>query len=146
MTFGDAPFKLNTPSGSTDTQPRVSLLAITDGTSNTLMAAEILQGGLNDTRGMTWWGPSAAFHSYNVPNSSAQDRISGGACNNMPQQNRPCVIDSAGDNQLAARSGHTGGVNSANCDGSVKFYTNSIDVQTWRALGTSVGGEVVATP
>ena len=146
VTFGGAPFKLTNGSGGTDVQPPVTLVSLTDGTSNTLMAAEILQGGSNDTRGMTWWGPSAAFHTYNVPNTSAQDRISGGACNSMPQQNRPCVIDSAGDNQLAARSGHTGGVNAANCDGSVKFYINSIDVQTWRSLGTSQGGEIINLP
>ncbi|MGL6074241.1 MAG: DUF1559 domain-containing protein [Fimbriiglobus sp.] len=144
VTFGGAPFRLNGSTGQTDVQPRVGLLAITDGTSNTLMASEGLQGGNNDTRGMTWWGPGASFHTYNAPNSASTDRISGGACNNMPQQNRPCVNDTAGDNQLAARSGHSGGVNSVMCDGSVRFYTNNITIQNWRALGTTVGGEVIS--
>jgi prepilin-type N-terminal cleavage/methylation domain-containing protein/prepilin-type processing-associated H-X9-DG protein len=35
-----------------------------------------------------------------------------------------------------ARSYHPGGVNSLFMDGSVKFVTNSIDQDTWRALGT----------
>ena len=143
VSFGEAPFKLNSGGGGTDIQPRVTLTSIADGTSNTIMVAEVLQGGSNDTRGMSWWGPGAAFHTYNVPNSSAADRISGGACNNMPQQNRPCVVDSV-ENQLAARSGHTSGVNAANCDGSVRFYTSSISVQAWRSLGTSQGGEIIS--
>jgi prepilin-type N-terminal cleavage/methylation domain-containing protein len=143
VTFGGAPFKLNAPNGTTNVQQFGRISEITDGTSNTLMASEGLQGGAGDTRGMTWWGPGAAFHTYNTPNSSAADRIqTGGGCLNQPIMNRPCVIDSAGDNQLAARSGHSGGVNAVNCDGSVRFYTNSVSVQAWRSLGTTTGGEV----
>jgi prepilin-type N-terminal cleavage/methylation domain-containing protein/prepilin-type processing-associated H-X9-DG protein len=145
VTFGDAPFRLNSPNGTTNIQNPIRLLGITDGTSNTLMAAEGLQGGAGDTRGLTWWGPGAAFHTYNVPNSSAADRIqAGGGCVNQPLQNLPCVTDTLGDNQLAARSGHSGGVNSVLCDGSVRFFTNSISLQAWRSYGTSSGGEVIS--
>ena len=42
-----------------------------------------------------------------------------------------------------ARSYHAGGVNALFMDGSVKFVINSIDRDTWRALGTRNGGEVV---
>jgi prepilin-type N-terminal cleavage/methylation domain-containing protein len=141
--FAGAPFKLNAPNGTTNTQQFARITEITDGTSNTLMASEGLQGGNGDTRGMTWWGPGAAFHTYNTPNSPSADRIqTGGGCINEPTMNKPCVTDTAGDNQLAARSGHSGGVNAANCDGSVRFYTNSISLQSWRSLGTTNGGEV----
>ncbi len=44
-----------------------------------------------------------------------------------------------------ARSYHTSGVNILLMDGSVHFATNSIDLVTWRALGSRAGGEV-ATP
>jgi prepilin-type N-terminal cleavage/methylation domain-containing protein/prepilin-type processing-associated H-X9-DG protein len=44
---------------------------------------------------------------------------------------------------LTARSYHTGGVNTAFMDGSVRFITNSIPQLTWRALGTRNGGEPV---
>jgi prepilin-type N-terminal cleavage/methylation domain-containing protein/prepilin-type processing-associated H-X9-DG protein len=148
VTFGGAPFQLNDASGGGPAQRPVKLLDIKDGTSGTLMAAEGLQGGPGDLRGMTWWGPAAAFHTYNVPNSSAADRLQSGACASQPELNLPCVPDlmtptsAGGDNQLAARSRHTGGVNAARCDGSVKFYTNAISLQTWRGLGTANGGEV----
>jgi prepilin-type processing-associated H-X9-DG protein len=46
----------------------------------------------------------------------------------------------------AARSNHTQGVNLALCDGSVRFINNSIDLPTWRAIGTINGGEVVNLP
>jgi prepilin-type N-terminal cleavage/methylation domain-containing protein/prepilin-type processing-associated H-X9-DG protein len=45
---------------------------------------------------------------------------------------------------IGARSYHSGGVNTAFCDGSVKFIKESINIATWRALGTKAGGEVVS--
>jgi prepilin-type processing-associated H-X9-DG protein len=49
---------------------------------------------------------------------------------------------SAGAQYSAARSRHTGGVNIAMCDGSIRFIRNSIALQTWQAMGTMNGGEV----
>ena len=40
-------------------------------------------------------------------------------------------------------SGHTGGVNAVMGDGSIRFINNSISLPTWRAMGTSNGGEVI---
>jgi len=45
---------------------------------------------------------------------------------------------------VAARSYHSGGVNTLFCDGSVKFIKDSVNIQTWRALGTRAGGEVIS--
>jgi prepilin-type N-terminal cleavage/methylation domain-containing protein/prepilin-type processing-associated H-X9-DG protein len=42
-----------------------------------------------------------------------------------------------------ANSAHAGGVNLLLCDGSVHFVTPSINLATWRALGTRNGGEGV---
>jgi prepilin-type N-terminal cleavage/methylation domain-containing protein/prepilin-type processing-associated H-X9-DG protein len=45
---------------------------------------------------------------------------------------------------VTSRSFHSGGVNVALMDGSVRFVRNSTPVGTWRALGTRAGGEVIA--
>jgi prepilin-type N-terminal cleavage/methylation domain-containing protein/prepilin-type processing-associated H-X9-DG protein len=45
---------------------------------------------------------------------------------------------------LAASSYHPGGVNALFADGSVRFVKNSVSADTWRALGTIAGGEVVS--
>jgi prepilin-type processing-associated H-X9-DG protein len=46
---------------------------------------------------------------------------------------------------VAASSKHPGGVNTAFCDGSVKFIKSSVSFQTWAAVGTRNGGEVVSS-
>jgi prepilin-type N-terminal cleavage/methylation domain-containing protein/prepilin-type processing-associated H-X9-DG protein len=45
---------------------------------------------------------------------------------------------------LTAGSYHPGGVNSLFADGSVKFMKNTVGLETWRALGTPNGGEVIS--
>ena len=45
---------------------------------------------------------------------------------------------------VTARSYHTGGgVNAALMDGSVRFFRDAVPQETWRALGTRAGGEVI---
>lgn len=46
---------------------------------------------------------------------------------------------------ITARSYHTGQVNVAMMDGSVRSVTNGISLSTWRALGTRNGGEVLGS-
>jgi prepilin-type processing-associated H-X9-DG protein len=45
---------------------------------------------------------------------------------------------------ITATSGHPGGVNTGFADGSVKFIKDSINTQSWWALGTRNGGEVLS--
>ena len=45
---------------------------------------------------------------------------------------------------ITARSFHAGGVNALLCDGSVRFIKSSVNGDTWRALGTFNGGEVIS--
>jgi prepilin-type processing-associated H-X9-DG protein len=56
--------------------------------------------------------------------------------------NPPC--DGKGNDFNAARSFHSGGVNALFADGRVVFVKDSINVQTWRALSTISGGEVLS--
>jgi hypothetical protein len=41
-------------------------------------------------------------------------------------------------------SQHIGGVQLLLCDGSVRFLSENMDVNTWRNLGSIDGGEVIA--
>jgi prepilin-type processing-associated H-X9-DG protein len=45
--------------------------------------------------------------------------------------------------QVPPSSRHAGGVNCLLGDGSVKFIRDSVDLPTWRAIGTMNGGESV---
>jgi prepilin-type N-terminal cleavage/methylation domain-containing protein/prepilin-type processing-associated H-X9-DG protein len=62
-----------------------------------------------------------------------------------PPNSRSCMYPS-GRIGTAARSQHSGGVNVALGDGSVRFVTNAIPLATWRALGSMSGGEVLDLP
>jgi prepilin-type N-terminal cleavage/methylation domain-containing protein/prepilin-type processing-associated H-X9-DG protein len=50
---------------------------------------------------------------------------------------------SRGGNWRTARSRHTGGVNLALCDGSVRFVRNGVHPATWAALGSRADGDLV---
>lgn len=139
-TFKGAPFSNNKTR-------KLGLKDMSDGTSNTLMVGEVRQGRGSDLRGFIWWGDAAGFSAYLAPNSPLPDRIySAGYCNNTIP-NFPCaVIDSANPTMFASRSLHTGGVQATLGDGSVQFFSNSIDLVIWRALSTAQGAEVVTLP
>ncbi|MCI0642724.1 MAG: DUF1559 domain-containing protein [Gemmataceae bacterium] len=118
------------------------LTDIVDGTSNTLMASETVQGVQSDLRGFTWWAPGAQFTTVLPPNSQSPDIVTQN-CVNRPLMNLPCVNNGGAWNIQAARSRHTAGVNVLLCDGSIHFVNQSIDIGTWRGLSTINGGEVL---
>jgi prepilin-type N-terminal cleavage/methylation domain-containing protein/prepilin-type processing-associated H-X9-DG protein len=134
--------------------PTTPLASITDGLSNTLMASELRIAAPqndNDLRGYTWWGPSASFNGIIPPNSTFPDAMGNGGC---AVQNPPCngsiPTPSPGPSgtflvYLGARSFHPGGVNATMCDGSVRFFKNSISINTWMAVSTTQGSEVVSS-
>lgn len=65
------------------------------------------------------------YNHYHNPNSDIPDM---GTC---------------GYGVFGARSNHPGGVQVVRCDGSVQFVSESIDLTSWRALGTRNGGDVL---
>ncbi len=148
----------------------VKISGVTDGMSNTFLIGEMsrfpneqwsttwmwanLAGAWQDP---TWWSNGyrvtggafvlappntpadttgnilyACFNNCNYPpdwlNNAA---IPGGPCNSL--------------GQWAFRSFHPGGVNFAMADGSVRFIKNSVNLNTYRALGTRNLGEVVSS-
>jgi prepilin-type N-terminal cleavage/methylation domain-containing protein/prepilin-type processing-associated H-X9-DG protein len=147
LTFRGAPFSR---------KAQFRLQDITDGTSNTLMAAEVNQGQGQDFRGLTWWAEGSGFTVYRTPNSPGFDYIANGkgASGCVPTSQNSMNADcqslktnnpgwTANFNVFTARSRHTGGVNVVLCDGSCRFVSDSIAWGTWQALGTSRGGEVI---
>jgi prepilin-type processing-associated H-X9-DG protein len=124
----------------------VKLGEITDGTSNTMMASEAIQGRGNDVRGLTWWGGAAGFTTYMAPNSIEQDVCTPGPCTSLVSPRMPCTETStpARPRLMGARSNHSGGLNAAMCDGSVRFVRDSIPLPIWQAISTTRGGEVTS--
>jgi prepilin-type processing-associated H-X9-DG protein len=59
----------------------------------------------------------------------------------VPPFSRQCLFPANSSMVTAASSAHSGGVNLALCDGSVRFVQRSISLATWRALGSRNGGE-----
>jgi prepilin-type N-terminal cleavage/methylation domain-containing protein/prepilin-type processing-associated H-X9-DG protein len=129
-----------------------NIAQITDGTSNTMVLAEYVRGLIgfqNDFRGVVCWGgdqPSySTVYTQFTPNASNPDlAYPASLCVNRPELNRPCADGNGSTTDTAtARSMHTGGVNVTFADGAVRFVNNSIDLNTWRALATIAGNEVI---
>jgi len=101
--------------------------SITDGTSNTLFVGEDVPD-------------------WNTHNSWAHFNGCTGTTAIPP--NNLNTLASRGDwpNVYSFRSKHTNGLNFAYGDGRVAFISNSIDLTTYRQLGTMNGGETVAVP
>ena len=61
----------------------------------------------------------------------------------VPPFARQCLYPNNFTMVSAASSNHTGGVVVGMCDGSVRFAAKSISIDTWRAVGSRNGGEVI---
>jgi len=72
----------------------------------------------------------------------------GGYSHVMPPNTRACFFSDLDASKtytmVSTSSYHSGGVNAAFLDGSVKFVKSSVNPATWWALATKAGGEVVS--
>ncbi|SIO23182.1 prepilin-type N-terminal cleavage/methylation domain-containing protein/prepilin-type processing-associated H-X9-DG domain-containing protein [Singulisphaera sp. GP187] len=132
-----------------------SFAEIIDGTSNTLAMLEMRQTPspsgnpqATDRRGRLWNDDSACYQVSTRfgPNSRLPDLS---VCVHDPGQGIPCINDTDSTHSLTfymgARSRHPGGVNGLLCDGSVRYFKDSIALPPWQGLSTMRGGEVISS-
>ncbi len=83
-----------------------------------------------------------AFYSSTLYNHVAPPNWQGYDCGA-----RSAIPDAPGEHAIvAARSTHAGGVNAGLGDGSVRFVSENVDLQIWRASGTRRRGEAEMLP
>ncbi|WP_435020103.1 H-X9-DG-CTERM domain-containing protein [Tundrisphaera sp. TA3] len=86
-----------------------------------------------------------------LPNNPLTDVFTSATCVPPPPGsprnplNPPCIVwlTAAAPSVYGARSRHTGGLNVVMADGSVRFIKNTISYNTWMALSTTQGGEII---
>jgi prepilin-type N-terminal cleavage/methylation domain-containing protein/prepilin-type processing-associated H-X9-DG protein len=92
-------------------------------------------------------GPSSSFPISGDRNFGwAIGRTDGAIYNHylLPNDPQPDCFHAHIRGWKAARSAHSGGVNLALCDGSVRFVKNSIASNVWRAVATRAGNEAIS--
>ena len=123
---------------------------ITDGTSQTMLVAEIIVGQDPITvRGTHSYDEGPFYMASYAPNDRTPDVIR--ECGPEDDADKtenpiaPCVYDSNAKNNLihTSRSLHPGGVNAGLCDGSVRFISDEISLLVWQYLATPACGEIV---
>lgn len=125
---------------------------IIDGTSNSIMLAEIVVGtNTGDDKGAWGWCTGALFSGTNengvlTPNSQTVYDRTPYASNdttdyNFNRRNNP--DDTNDGSGQAARSFHTGGVHAALADGSVRFISENVDQTTYLNLLSIGDGSVL---
>ena len=127
----------------------------TDGSSNTLLAAE---GIVRDNNISAWgnvggyWGGSThgafGISVSETPNTSVPDRNYTCKGETTPGAPNLAPCESGNTEGLSgrwnfARSYHPGGINGVLVDGSVRFFPDTVDRQTWLRLGLRSDGQVI---
>ncbi len=140
---------------------------ISDGTSNTAMMSERRLGdGSNGliTRDTDTFQPGTypattteardMCRAADITTTATQGKSNGGVPWLNPDHTTTYYYHTLGPNDRScmyppgriattANSMHTGGVHLLLCDGSVRFASNSIDINTWQGIGTREGGELL---
>jgi prepilin-type processing-associated H-X9-DG protein len=126
------------------TQKPPSIASITDGTSNTIMAGEVMPSAAADSN---FWYFNGSYAGTTVPlgwNANTYPATAANCLSQWQNSTAPngCRYSAAGKGFVSL---HPGGSNFAFGDGSVRFLKNSISMITYCALGSRAGGEVVSS-
>jgi type II secretory pathway pseudopilin PulG len=126
-----------------DTQKPPTIASISDGSSNTIMAGEVLPSAAADSN---FWFFNGAYAGTTVPLGWNANTFPPAAANCLNQWQNSTAPN--GCRYSAAAKGfvsmHPAGSNFLLGDGSVKFVKNSISLITFCALGSRAGGEVLS--
>ncbi|MDY3561118.1 DUF1559 domain-containing protein [Gemmata sp. JC673] len=110
--------------------PRKVMLELPGSGDTTAATCQPSGGTWNTERGAKW---ILGNYGNTLYNHAAPPNPAGFDCLNATQQK----------GRMAARSGHGGGVNVLFCDGGIRFARDAVAPETWQALATRSGGEVV---
>ena len=144
-------------------QSKTRIADIRDGTSNTVMGAELIivpnangdtsacASGGYDYRGAYFnaMHGGALFTTLNPPNTTVPDHLWNRCSNHQPgaaAPTAPCSGCGTSYTQVHARSYHAGGIDLLLADGSVRFLTESVDRVVFQEMGTRAGGEITQLP
>ena len=116
-----------------DGNRKLTLIGVTDGTSNTFMIGESMHNYDQHCGG--WAYPNYVTATCAIPLNY----------NDGPPGN-PSPGYGNWPNRYSFRSKHTGGANFALADASVRFVGENIDIATYRALATARGNEAATVP
>ena len=172
----DGPYGTNfVPYGTVKQVDASKLRDITDGTSNTLLYAEVCNGigadpSNRDKRRDCYEAGSQSFTTAAAARAAflaidhktaatlggwnwrgypwREGSIWRNGFNTLLPPNKPCFRPNGEWWELVtpASSYHPGGVAACLADGSVRFVTESVDADVWTAAGTMAGGEVGQLP
>ena len=127
-------------SGAFDANTRISPADFMDGMSNTVILDElhVLHESNTDSRGVMFYPEGPFSHHNYTPNTTVPDQLRNAWCSATAFP--PCIGTYTAHNNRnllqSARSVHAGGVHTALADGSVRFVTNFVNLQTWQDLST----------
>jgi len=126
------------------TQQPPSIAGVTDGTSNTVLAGEVLPARAADSN---FWFQNGGIHGLTIPINWNSNTVRPPAANcdssmwQSPSASLGCRFGAAAKGFASL---HPGGANFAFCDGSVRFLKQSIAINVQAALGSRAGGEVIS--
>lgn len=122
---------------------QATILSYSSGTFSANGHREWTDGKIHETGFTTTFTPNSRVQIVNKGTVSTAPTVDG---DYISCKERGTSATCAGKPTYAAvtsRSFHTGGVNSLLMDGSTRFFSENMDVNIWRALGTRSGGEIV---